>query len=68
MVSKKKIQFTPKLNADFELKLLGTVRGLPIYVDMSKELLDEYKLQRFLIVQKIMADFFNPPEEEQPNA
>ena len=60
----KDTKFVPKLNADFELKQLGTVMGLPIYVDMAKEPFDEEKFQKWLMVQKMMADFFNPPAEE----
>lgn len=64
-MSKKEVRFIPKLNADFELKLLGNIMGFPIYVDMAKELHDEDKFQKWLMVQKMMADFFNPPEKEQ---
>lgn len=63
-MSKKDIKFVPKLNADLELKQLGTIRGLTIYVDMAGERFDEEKFQSFLVVQKIMADFFNPPKKE----
>lgn len=63
---KKKMQFVPKLNADLELKQLGTIMGLPIYIDMSKQPIDEEKFQQYLIAQKMLADFFNPPKTKPP--
>lgn len=66
-MSKIKPRFTPKLNADIELKQLGTIMGNPIYVDLSGEKLDEDKFQRFLVTQKMLADFFNPPKKEDSN-
>lgn len=60
----KEVRFVPKLNADLELKLLGNIMGCDIYVDMAKELHDEDKFQKWLMVQKMMADYFNPPEKE----
>jgi hypothetical protein len=53
-------KFIPKLNADLELKQLGTIMGNTIYIDMSKVMLDEDKFHDFLIAQKMLADFFNP--------
>lgn len=59
-----KVRFIPKLNADLELKLIGSIMGCDVYVDMAKELHDEDKFQQWLIVQKMMADFFNPKKVE----
>jgi hypothetical protein len=56
-------KITLALNPDLELKRLGNVMGLPIYVDTSSIRIDEDKFTTYLQVQKILADFFNPPEE-----
>lgn len=61
----KDVKFVPKLNADFELKQLGTIMGLPVYIDMAKDTFDEDKFQHFLMAQKMLADFFNPPKDSQ---
>lgn len=61
----KDIRSIPKLNADLELKKLGTIIGLAIYIDMSgvPSADDEMKLQKYLVAHKMLTDFFNPPEE-----
>lgn len=64
----KDVKFIPRLNADLELKQLGTIMGLPIYIDMSgvPTVDEELKFQKYLMAQKMLADFFNPPKDEEP--
>lgn len=60
------IKFIPRLDADLELKKLGTIMGLSIYVDMAgiPAVDDERKFYDFMRVQKMLADFFHPPKDE----
>jgi hypothetical protein len=58
------VKWSPKVNAEIELKKLGTIRGNPIYIDLAGVIDDEQKFQEFLVIQKIMQDFFHPPEDE----
>lgn len=60
----KDIKFVPKLNADLELKKLGTIMGLSIYVDMAglPAIEDEHKFNDYLRIQKMLSDFFHPPK------
>lgn len=66
----KEVKFVPRLNADLELKKLGEIMGLPIYIDMANlpAIDDDRKFITYLEMQKMLADFFNKPfEESQPN-
>ena len=56
------LKLSLKLNAEIELKQLGSVLGCPVYMDLSG-VTDERKFHNFLMAQKMLADFFNPPEE-----
>lgn len=62
-MDKSNVRFIPRLNPDLELKKLGTIMGLSIYVDMSGTPPpdDERKFNDFIVIQKMLADFFNPP-------
>ncbi len=58
----KAVKFVPKLNADLELKKLGTIMGLSIYVDMAglPTIEEDQKFNDYLRIQKMLADFFHP--------
>lgn len=56
-----------KLNPDLQLKQLGTIRGNNFYIDLASVKDDEQKFLEFLIAQKLVAEFFNPPKDATPN-
>lgn len=61
-MSKNDVKLVLKLNPDLELKQLGTIMGLPIYIDTASVRLDEDKFQSFLQAQTMLSEFFHPPE------
>lgn len=54
-----------KLCPEIELKLLGTIFGCPIYIDLARERNNEKKMHKFLMVSKVLISLFNAPKEEK---
>lgn len=68
-MSKNDVKLVLRLNPDLELKQLGTIMGLPIYIDMASVRIDEDKFLQFIQAQKMLSDFSHPPEEtHEPKA